>query len=113
MRPVGTVSSRILYMALNGRLSSLVRPSQFYVQIFESRRGHITEISLYRFFSTVKTNLSWSFMGTTSLLNMIFEFQKFEKKEEEEKSAFPLLVDTLCNILRGSDFSSAVFHTSS
>jgi len=44
---------------------------------------------------------------------MIFEFQKFEKKEEEEKSAFPLLVDTLCNILRGSDFSSAVFHTSS
>ena len=47
MRPVGTVSSRILYMALHGSLFSLVRPSQFYVQIFESRRGHITEISLY------------------------------------------------------------------
>jgi len=34
-------------MALYGRLFSLVRPSQFYVQIFESRRGRITEISLY------------------------------------------------------------------
>jgi len=34
-------------MALNGRLFSLVRPSQFYVQIFESRLGRITEIPLY------------------------------------------------------------------
>jgi len=35
-------------MALDGRLFSLVRPSQFYVQIFESRLGRITEISLYQ-----------------------------------------------------------------
>jgi len=34
-------------MALYGRLFSLVRPSQFYVQIFESRLGRITEIPLY------------------------------------------------------------------
>ena len=47
MRPVGTVSTRILHMALYGRLFSLERPSQFYVQIFESRRGRITEISHY------------------------------------------------------------------
>ena len=47
VRPVGTVSSRILYMALYGRLFLRVRPSQFYVQVFESRRGRITEISLY------------------------------------------------------------------
>jgi len=43
----GIVSSTILYMALYGRLLSLVRPSQFHVQIFESRLGRITEISLY------------------------------------------------------------------
>ena len=47
VRPFGIVSSTILYMALYGRLLSLVRPSQFHVQIFESRLGRITEISLY------------------------------------------------------------------
>jgi len=47
VRPIGIVSSRILYMALYGRLFSLIRPSQFYVQIFESRLGRITEIPLY------------------------------------------------------------------
>ena len=34
-------------MALKGRLFSLVRPSQFYVQTLESRHGRITEIPLY------------------------------------------------------------------
>jgi len=34
-------------MALCGILFSLVRPSQFYVQIFESRLGRITEIPMY------------------------------------------------------------------
>jgi len=34
VRPMGTVSSRILCMALCGGLFSLVHPSQFYVQIF-------------------------------------------------------------------------------
>jgi len=38
----------MLYMALYGRLFSLVRPSQFYVQTFESRLGRITEIPLYK-----------------------------------------------------------------
>jgi len=33
-------------MALYGRLFSLVRPSQFYVQIFETRLRRITEIPL-------------------------------------------------------------------
>jgi len=33
--PIGIVLSRILYMALDRRLFSLVRPSQFYV-LFES-----------------------------------------------------------------------------
>ena len=47
LRLIGIVSSRILYMALDGRLFSLVRPSQFYVQAFESRLGRITEIRLY------------------------------------------------------------------
>jgi len=42
-------------MALYERLFSLVRPSQFYVQMFESRLGRITEIPLYsRFDSTPK-----------------------------------------------------------
>jgi len=44
--PIGAVSSRILYMALYGSLFSFLRPSQFYVQIFESRLGRITEIPL-------------------------------------------------------------------
>jgi len=39
-------------MALYGRLFSLVRPSQFYVQIFESRLGRITEIPLYNLVHT-------------------------------------------------------------
>jgi len=47
VRPIDIVSSRILHMALYGRLFSLVRPSQFYVQIFESRHGRIIEIPLY------------------------------------------------------------------
>ena len=47
VRPIGIILSRILNMALYGRLFSLVRPSQFYIQIFESRLGRITEISLY------------------------------------------------------------------
>jgi len=47
VRPIGIVSSRILYMALYGRLFSLVRPSKFYVQSFESRLGRITAIPLY------------------------------------------------------------------
>jgi len=47
VRPIGMVSTRILYKALYGRLFSLVRPSQFYVQIFESRLGRINEILLY------------------------------------------------------------------
>jgi len=47
VRPTCIVSRRILYMALNGRLFSLVRPSQLYVQIFECRLGRITEIPLY------------------------------------------------------------------
>ena len=34
MRPIVIVSSGILYIALYGRLFPLVRPSQFYVQIF-------------------------------------------------------------------------------
>jgi len=34
-------------MALYGKLFSLVRPSQFYVQISESRLGRITEIAPY------------------------------------------------------------------
>jgi len=48
VRPIGIVSSRILFMALYGRLFSLVRPSQFYVQIFDSRLGRITEIPLFK-----------------------------------------------------------------
>jgi len=47
VRPIGVVSFRILYMTLYGRLFSLERPSQFYVQIFESRLGRITENPLY------------------------------------------------------------------
>jgi len=35
VRPIDIVSSRILCMASNGRLFSLVRPSQFYVQSFD------------------------------------------------------------------------------
>ena len=48
VRPIGTVSSRILYMALYGGLFSLIRPSQFYVQFFESRLGRITERPQYK-----------------------------------------------------------------
>ena len=47
VRPIGIVSSRILNIALYGILFSLVCPSQFYVQILESRLGRITEIPLY------------------------------------------------------------------
>jgi len=47
VRPIDIVSFRILCMALYGRLFSLVRPSKFYVQIFESRLGRLTEIPLY------------------------------------------------------------------
>jgi len=36
-----------IHLALYGILFSLVRPSQFCVQIFESRLGRITEIPLY------------------------------------------------------------------
>jgi len=43
-RFIGIVSSRILYRLLYGRLFSLDRPSQFYVQIFESQLGRLTEI---------------------------------------------------------------------
>jgi len=46
-------------MAFYGRLFSLVRPSQFYVQIFESRPGRITEISLY-------TNGTYKRVGLTT-----------------------------------------------
>jgi len=46
LRPIDIVSSRILHMALYGRLFLLVRPSQFYVQIFESPLGRITAIPL-------------------------------------------------------------------
>ena len=46
VRPIGIVSSRILDMALYGKLFSFVRPSQFYVQIFGSLLGRITEIPL-------------------------------------------------------------------
>jgi len=35
VHPIGIVSSRILDMALCGRLFSLVRPSQFYVHFFQ------------------------------------------------------------------------------
>jgi len=56
VRPIVIRSSRILYMALYGRLFSLIRPSQFYVQTFEARLGRITEIPLYP--DTVSTKLS-------------------------------------------------------
>ena len=46
VRTIGIVSSRILYMALYGRLFSLACPSQFYVQIFESWLGRVSEIPL-------------------------------------------------------------------
>ena len=42
VRPIGKGSFRILYMASYGRSFSLVRPSQFHVQIFESRPGRTT-----------------------------------------------------------------------
>jgi len=52
-------------MALHGRLLSLIRPSQFYVQTFESRLGRITEIPLYKF---VGKSLMFGLCGVRDLI---------------------------------------------
>ena len=53
-------------MALYGRLFSLVRPSQFYVQTFETRLGRITEIPLY-FLLTLTVNIEQKQIGTIGI----------------------------------------------
>jgi len=63
-------------MALYGRLFSLVRPSQFYVHIFESRLGRIIEIPLY-----LKLLLRRSPADVRLLLNDAFASRNLLKME--------------------------------